>query len=283
MTTAIAPLRITLGGGGSDLHNGHGICLAATINHHVQVTVTPTWDPRYILHYSQYENVRRPDEIRHRLIRRIIEKFDIAPGLQISSIGEIPAGTGLGSSGAFTVAVLKALFPDISRPLLADWACELDIGQQDQWSAVYGGVNIYDFTEGIIRPIHTTIDQSLRLFYTNMRHDSSQILTGAQKPSLLAQAEVADMVEALEYGDPSLVGSVLTEQWDRKRNATPSAEHRRIDAIIRHGVSNGAYGGKLIGAGDGGFVMFATDVDLTPVIGLRELPFSFTWEGTRCV
>jgi D-glycero-alpha-D-manno-heptose-7-phosphate kinase len=274
-------LRVTFGGGGSDLVLGRGVCIAATIDKYVTVSATENWDDRYLLHYSDYENVPGRDEIRHRLIRSVLEFLDVGPGVQITSTADIPAGTGLGSSGAFTVGLLKALRPDVSRPQLARWACDLDIGQQDQWSAVYGGVNLFEFESGTIRPIETTIDRHLVLYYTGMRHDAAQVLTGPQKSRHTAYAEVKAMVGHLEADDLQGVGDAFTSQWSAKYLRCPTPEHEIIDQWIRLGCEAGAYGGKLIGAGGGGFVMFATEVDLDAVVPLRRVPFRFTYDGCR--
>jgi D-glycero-alpha-D-manno-heptose-7-phosphate kinase len=264
--------------------NGQGACLSATIDKYVRVAVSPNWDDRYLLHYSEYENVRVPGDIEHILIRRIVERFQVGP-VQITSTADIPAGTGLGSSGAFTVALIKALNPWMSRAELASWACDLDIGQQDQWSAVYGGVNLFDFEWGTVRPIATGIDRSLALYFTGMRHNSAEILTGPQKPPEDAWREALRMAEALVTNDIAKVGDEFTAQWAAKYVRCPSREHRLIDGWIRAGCAAGAYGGKLVGAGNGGFVMFATEVNLDTLmadLGLRRVEFRFTDEGAQC-
>jgi D-glycero-alpha-D-manno-heptose-7-phosphate kinase len=285
MTTTTAPLRLTFGGGGSDLVNGTGLCLSATINHAVTVTVTPTWDPVYRLHYSEIEEAAKLVGIRHRIIRRTLEKFSVRPGIQIISVAEIPAGTGLGSSGAFTVALLKALQPSATRTQLASWACELDAGQQDQWSATYGGLNVYDFAARTVRPIQTSLTAiHFALYYTNMRHDSATLLTGPGKTPAVAEQEVRDTIHAFEDDDLHLLGFEMTSQWHHKLVACPSREHRVIDTWINAGITAGAYGGKLIGAGNGGFVLFATDTNLDDIMHpLRRIPFEFVDEGVRCV
>lgn len=282
MTTSITPLRLTFGGGGSDLTHQRGICLSATINKYVTVTVTPTWSDSYTLHYSQFEKVTDPTQIAHRIIRKIICGQKVAPGIQVSSIGEIPAGTGLGSSGAFTIGLLRALHPYAHRAQLVEWACDYDLGQQDQWSAAYGGWNVFDFAEGVVRPINTTLTaDDFTLCYTGLHHDAAQLLTGPAKPMDVAQAEVLHAVTAIEDGDLAELGYQFTSQWKHKYAACPSAEHHLIDGWIEAGINNGAYGGKLIGAGNGGFILFAGDPGL--VDGLLRTPFEFTDEGTRCV
>jgi D-glycero-alpha-D-manno-heptose-7-phosphate kinase len=285
--TTRTPLRLTFGGGGSDLTNGSGVCLAATINHSITITVAPAWDPVYILHYSQNEREVHVGGIQHRIIRRVFQHFGIQPGIQVSSIAEIPAGTGLGSSGAFTVGLLKALFPSASPLQLAMWASELDIGQQDQWSASFGGFNVYDFGLRTVQPIETALTAAnFALYYTGMRHDSAQLLSGTTKSLPTALSQIDNMVDALAANDLPLVGALLEGQWGKKKMACPSREHQLVGGWIASGNLAGAHGGKLIGAGNGGFILFATEVDIDETMcrmGLRRIPFEFTWDGTRCV
>jgi D-glycero-alpha-D-manno-heptose-7-phosphate kinase len=279
VTTSVTPLRLTFGGGGSDLTAGQGVCLSWTIDKYVTVSVTPTWSDTYTLHYSQFEKVTDPAKIQHRLLRRILAAHP--PGIQVSSISEIPAGTGLGSSGAFTVGVLRALYPTLTRPQLVDMACEYDIGQQDQWSAVYGGLNVYDFAEGVIRPVRTSLSaDDFSLYYTGLRHNSADLLTGPAKTFDLAQAQVAGMVDVLEKNDIEVIGWMLSQQWAHKHEACPSTEHHMVHKLLQEGIVNGAYGGKLVGAGNGGFILFAGDAGTIP--GLTRTPFAFTDQGTRC-
>jgi D-glycero-alpha-D-manno-heptose-7-phosphate kinase len=284
MTTSLTPLRLTFGGGGSDLTLHRGTCITSTISHHIRVTVTPCWDPVYRLHYSHFEEARRPTQIEHRIIRRAVELFDIPPGIEITSTSVIPGGTGLGNSGAFTVGLLRALHPTATRHQLAEWACQLDIGQQDQWAAVWGGWTIFDFGEGILRPFTTPLTaDDFCLYYTGLHHNSAQILTGPGKVLAEAENEIAVMVPLLEQGDLASIGLQFQYQWNRKLSRCPSVEHQQIDRWITQGIQAGAYGGKLIGAGNGGFILFAGPVDDDAMIDLTRLPFQFTDEGTRCV
>lgn len=272
MITTRTPLRITLGGGGSDLRDGDGICIAATIDKYVTITVAEEWTGDYVLHYSESERVSESHQIKHRIFRETFEKHNVGP-CQVSSIADVPAGTGLGNSGAFTVGLLKALHPEWSKPRLAREACALDIGQQDQWSAVYGGLNVYDFgafTE-TVSPLETEV--GFDLYYTGMKRDAAEILTGPGKPLDQARAEVARMRWALATNDPRAVGAELHRQWQAKLAAAPTDEHRKIDGLIRAGVTAGAYGGKLVGAGGAGFILFAVD----------EGTISLTSEGSRCM
>lgn len=290
MITTRTPLRITLGGGGSDLELGHGICLAATIDKYVTVTVSESWDDDYLLHYSQTERVKSVDDIQHRIIREVFRTLDVPPGIEVSSLADVPAGTGLGNSGAFTVGLIKALRPDWSPLAVAKLACEIDIGQQDQWSAAFGGLNVYGFGGGSVSPVETTLD-CFALYYTGMKHDAAEVLTGPPKTNRVAIDQINAMVSALEDNDLRTVGGLLTEQWRAKFRAAPTPRHATIDSWIRRGTDMaGACGGKLIGAGDGGFILFALEAEREDDVatlmkrdGLRRLPFRLTHEGSRCV
>lgn len=281
MRVSRTPLRITLGGGGTDLVNGEGYCVAAAINHYVTVAASHPFTHEYVLRYSQIERVKAIGEIDHDLFRKTFRDLAIEPGIEISTTADIPSGTGLGSSGAFLVGLLRALLPDASRPELAALACKLDTGQQDQYAAAYGGVHAFDFAAKTLRPIHTHLDDELQLFYTGVTRDSPPVPVDPNRAH--AQAEVA--VAALEHDDAELLGACLLEQWRTKLAVQPTEFHTAMDRVIRSGIEMGAYGGKLIGAGNGGFLLFAGKIDPIPMrrMGLTELPFRFEHEGTRCV
>lgn len=288
MITTRTPLRITLGGGGSDLETGQGICLAATIDKYVTVTVSESWDDDYLLHYSQTERVKNVDDIQHRIIREVFRALDVPPGIEVSSLADVPAGTGLGNSGAFAVGLIKALRPDWSPLAVAKLACELDIGQQDQWSAAFGGLNVYGFGGGSVSPVDTAVGEHLGLYYTGLKHDAAKVLTGPPKTLRTAIDQINPMVAALENNDVRRVGELFNEQWATKLESSPTLNNTNIDKAIEHGCNSGAFGGKLVGAGDGGFMLFAvrnpTALDYAmKTCGLRKLPIRLTHEGSRCV
>lgn len=276
MIISRAPLRLTFGGGGSDLQPG-GMCVTATIDKYVAVMVSEGFDGGYLLHYKDYEHVERADQVRHPLIRRAIQALDCPPNIQISSIADIPAGTGLGSSGSFTVALLHALSRHVGQPLnqrsLAKLACEVDpTGWQDQFSAVYGGIRVYEETQN--RPLKLSeatldaLDGNLRLFYTGIRRDSADVLPHAATDTRKLRDIAQDAVTCLENGDMNGFAWTLTEQWTEKLAAHPSDTHLWVEEIIG---DSGALGGKLVGAGDGGFVLLYKPTNPVP---LREVPFS---------
>jgi D-glycero-alpha-D-manno-heptose-7-phosphate kinase len=270
------PLRITLGGGGSDLQPG-GLCIAAAIDKYVTISATEAFEDGYILRYSELEHAKTLDDVRHGLLRACLSATNTRSGIEVASTSDIPSGTGLGSSGAFTVGVLKALCPELSKPALARLACDLDTGQQDQWAAVYGGVNVFDFAAQTIRPIATEIDRHLVLFYTGIRRHPNGRTQAKPKPRDTVNLELA----ALEHNDPGRLGWCLTQHWEAKLAANRTVEHEQFDVMIQAGIKAGAYGGKLIGAGGGGFLLFAVDDPDTFDLGwdLRRVPFRFDQDG----
>lgn len=278
MIVSRTPLRITLGGGGTDLVHGSGYCVTATIDKYVTVAINDPHTDDYIIRYSETERVKDCLDIQHPIIRRVLSTTAIPPGIEITTMGDLPGGTGLGSSGAFTVGLLRALHPHVSRPHLTRLACTLDTGQQDQWSAVYGGIHAYDFAASTLRPIHTTLTDSLQLFYTGTARSSAPVPVDPTQARVQADAAIA----ALEGNDPELLGACLFDQWSAKVRVQPSPFHTSMTRVILSAMELGAYGGKLVGAGNGGFLLFAGKVDPIPMrrMGLVEIPFSVTYEGS---
>lgn len=278
MLVTRTPLRITLGGGGTDLIDGEGYCIAAAIDKYVTIAVNNPFTADYLLKYSEVERVKTVGEIRHSLIRRILTFTDTEPGIEISTMADLPSGTGLGSSGAFAVGLLHALQPDVTRPALAHAACMADTGQQDQWAAVYGGVHAFDFANKTLRPIDTHIDDHLQLFYTGVGRVAEPVPVDPVRARVQADAALA----ALEGDDPELLGACLSEQWALKLETQPSDFHRAMDRVIGAAMELGAYGGKLVGAGAGGFILTAGKVDPIDMrrMGLVEVPFRFAREGS---
>lgn len=279
MIVSRTPLRITLGGGGTDLENGEGYCVAAAIDKYVTIAVNHPFTDEYVLRYSQIERVKSRALIQHELIARILDYFSIEPGIEISSMADIPGGTGLGSSGAFTVGLVHALKPESSRPALVERACALDTGQQDQYAAVYGGVHAFDFTFKSLRPINTRIDEHLQLFYTGISRETQPVPIDPER----ARFQADNAVAALEGNDPELLGACLLDQWETKLRVQHTEFHDAMDRVIRSTMKLGAYGGKLVGAGNGGFLLFAGEVDPIPMgrMGLVEVPFRFEHEGSK--
>lgn len=291
MHVSTAPLRITLGGGGSDLHDD-GLCVTATIDKYVSVALTPNFQPDYSVRYSSYERVPTCDAVQHPIIRAALQHYNVPPGIEITSFADVPAGTGLGSSGAFAVALCHALAVHMgtSRRNLAKTACAVDpVGWQDQYSAVYGGLNAYQYDK-IPTPVLVDhgvwerLNRGLFLFYTGTCRDSADVLPHASTDPAACRAIALAAIETLTAADLPAFARTLTAQWDLKYAAHPSPTHARADFTIKDTIDRGdALGGKLVGAGDGGFILFYSETPerLRRHITLREVPFSLEPHGVR--
>lgn len=319
-----SPLRISLGGGGTDLpsyYSKHeGFLVAAAINKYVYITVHDTFVDELIIKYSKLERVRSAAELEHPIIR---EAFGLV-GLQgqrmeITSMADIPAGTGLGSSGSFTTALLKALHvhqKNLVHPEeLAEQAChiELDllqepIGKQDQYIAAYGGLTCFQFMkDGKVKaePLKISeatlhnLEDNLLLFFTGYSRSASSILKEQDDRSKKDDGDIIENLHyvkemgirsrsALENGDLVEFAKIMNDHWKRKKQRSNSMSNPEIDAWYQLAVDNGAVGGKLIGAGGGGFLMFYTEEEskLRHAMiknGLEEVRFRFDFEGTKVV
>jgi D-glycero-alpha-D-manno-heptose-7-phosphate kinase len=318
------PLRITLGGGGTDLpsyyrRNQGGYLIAAAINKYVFIAVNHNFDGDVLLKYSSVERVDKPADVRHRLLREILLATDVDREVEISSMADIPAGTGLGSSGAFTVGALKALFahkhelaPNVR---LAELACHIEIerlgepiGKQDQYIAATGGITAFEFrSDDSVDIVGLNLDTSVRhalqdnllLFYTGIRRAASEVLAVEQSAATVRSGGLdanLDVVKALgrstaralEQGDITRFGELLTEQWKIKLKRSPTPTHSRVDEWIRAGIAAGSTGGKLVGAGDGGFLLFYAE-DKTRLRetmaerGLTEVRFGIDYLGSTVI
>lgn len=314
MNIVRAPLRITLGGGGTDVpawYEEHGgLCLAAAIDKYVYITLHETFVSDLIVKYSEMERVPDASQIKHPIIREALAMLGIdGHGLEIASHADIPAGTGLGSSGSFTVALLGALRLYAGRPPMqwrvAEEACTVEIerchepiGKQDQYMAAFGGVSELTFSpDGVsVRSIPMTrvtrsiLQDNLLLFFTGYTRSASFVRTQAEAyPNNMAGVrELAEETRAaLVAGDTHAFAQMLSRQWEAKR-VRPGASNDAIDHWYKFGMENGALGGKLVGAGGGGFLLFyAEDHErlrhAMGHAGLRELPFGFDREGMTVV
>jgi D-glycero-alpha-D-manno-heptose-7-phosphate kinase len=319
------PLRITLGGGGTDLPSYYrkrdgGFLVAAAITKYVFIAVNRNFDGDFLLKYSQIERVDDPNDAEHRLLREILLVTEVGAGVEISSMADIPAGTGLGSSGAFTVGALQALLAHRrdhrSNVELAQLACHVElerlgepIGKQDQYIAAVGGITAFSFDpdESVrVQPLDLAsetrerLEENLVLFYTGIRRSASEVLaleaaSGAPgdpadlEPNLDAVKALGhETADALERGDLAHFGALLSEQWLRKLERSPTAVHQRVDRWIHVGLEAGAAGGKLVGAGDGGFLLFYADskADLREAMrheGLDEVRFGIDYLGATVI
>ena len=319
-----SPLRISLGGGGTDLPSYYrehgGFLVAAAIDKYVYLTLHQTFGAEMIIKYSKTERVNSLDEIEHPIIREGLRMVGVeAKRLEIASMADIPAGTGLGSSGSFTTALLKALYAhknDLIHPkALAEEACRLEIdilgepiGKQDQYIAAYGGLTCFDFHpngEVSARPLKISqetlynLEDDLLLFFTGYSRSASAILKDQDIRSKGRDQEMIDNLhfvkdlgfksrDALEQGDLAEFGRLMDVHWQNKKKRSGGMSNPQIDEWYDLAIANGALGGKLIGAGGGGFLMFyAADKQrlrhTMRQAGLTEVRFRFDFEGTKQV
>ncbi len=319
-----SPLRISLGGGGTDLPSYYrehgGFLVAAAIDKYIYVTVLRPFLAGIYLKYSKLENVDRVDDIEHPIIREAFRMMGITDlQHEITTLADIPAGTGLGSSGSFTTALLKALHGFERRLLLpmdlAEMACRLEIerlnrpvGKQDQYIAAYGGITCFHFDkDGTVHAEPLQISQStlhaledhLLLFFTGYARSASDILEDQDKRTKQMDTSMITNLHyikelglrsrvALENGTPADFGALMHEHWEHKRKRSTGMSNAQIDEWYELGRKNGALGGKLVGAGGGGFLMFyAEDRDRLSTTmqkaGLEEVRFRFDFDGTRVV
>jgi D-glycero-alpha-D-manno-heptose-7-phosphate kinase len=324
MIISRTPLRISLGGGGTDLPSyyraaGGGFLVAAAITRHVYVAVNRNFDEDILLKYSSIERVGSIDEVRHPLLREALRLTGVKRRVEISSMADIPANTGLGSSGSFTVGVLKALHAHtrnvVTNRELAEQACSIEIdvlrepvGRQDQYIAAIGGVTAFEFLpDDTVRvtpvpmsdPTRWRLEENLLLFYTGIRRSASDILVEQDRSSKASEQSMMsnldetrrigrESYECLLGGDLARFAALMTEQWELKCSRSPSATTAEIDTCIRAGLASGASGGKLVGAGGGGFLLFYSEAkaDLREAmarIGLPEVRFAFDFEGSKLV
>jgi len=317
-----SPLRITLGGGGTDLpsyyRDHEGFLVAAAIDKYVYITVHQTFGDGLILKYSQLERVDSAREVRHPIVREAFEVLGLEGRfMEIASMADIPAGTGLGSSGSFTTALLRALHAHrrgIIHPReLAEQACHIEIerlgepiGKQDQYIAAFGGITCFTFRrDGTVDAAPLAIDEETRynlednllLFFTGYSRSASDILKDQDTRTRRHDGAMIDNLHyvkelgrrsrsALEAGDLAAFGGLMHEHWENKRKRSGGMSNPKIDEWYDLATANGAVGGKLIGAGGGGFLMFMAD-DKTKLrhamreAGLVEIRFRFDFEGTK--
>jgi len=319
-----SPLRISLGGGGTDLPSYYeehgGFLIAAAIDKYVYITLHETFVPELIVKYSKLERVARAADLEHPIIREAFAMMGLeGQSLELASMADIPAGTGLGSSGSFTTALLKALHTlrkNIVRPAeIAAQACEIEInrlqepvGKQDQYIAAVGGVTSFHFLPGgTVEVLPVQLDEetlfnlqdNLLLFFTGYTRSASKILkeqndkTKSVDPSMVENLHFikelgVESKEALESGNLPEFARLMDVHWQRKKERSGGMSNAQINEWYDFGMANGALGGKLIGAGGGGFLMFYTEQStrLRRAMrerGLREVRFRFDFEGTKIV
>lgn len=311
------PFRISFAGGGSDLKDFYekygGCVLSTSINRYCYISIHPYFDEnRTLLKYSENELVDSLSDIHHRIFNCVLNERQIH-GVEIVSTADIPGGTGLGSSSTFTVGLLNTLNcyqgKYMSKGKLAEKACEIEIeklgspiGKQDQYAAAYGGLNFIRFhTDGevSVSPVmmrgetYRRLQKNLVMFYTGDTRSANPILaeqkkncSAEDKANNLRQmcALAEEMRQSLEQDDLSSFGRLLNEGWELKRTLASGISNPLIDEAYETALANGALGGKLLGAGGGGFLLFYCPPEyqerLRVALRLRRFPFSFEKEGT---
>ena len=324
MIIARSPLRISLGGGGTDLPSYYreheGFLIAAAIDKYVFVTVMRPFVPGVFLKYSALEHVKQVSEVQHPIIREVLamEKTDL-PQVEITTLADIPSGTGLGSSGSFTTALIKAVYAHRRKLILpqelAELACHVEIdrlrepiGKQDQYIAAYGGLTCFTFHKDdrvtavplkISRESVYDLEDRLLLFFTGFSRSAGGILDDQKVRTQKNDGEMLKNLhyvkelglrsrDALEAGDTEKFGQLMHEHWEHKKRRSGGMSNPQIDKWYNLGVESGAVGGKLVGAGGGGFLMFyAKDQQklrhAMRKAGLEEVRFRFDFEGTKII
>jgi D-glycero-alpha-D-manno-heptose-7-phosphate kinase len=319
------PFRVTLGGGGTDLPSFYkehgGFILAVAIDKYMYLNVnTPIVDDVIRVQYSKTEIVTHAHEVQHTLVREALRFFQIDNGIQVVSIADIPAGTGLGSSSSYLIGLLNAMHTLTRTPVntqeLAEEACyiELDrlrkpIGKQDQYMAAFGGLTVLDITKDghvkVSRPplsleLLSTLESNILLFYTGGTRDAETILQkqdGATKnkdqcvvDSLLEIKDIGiEIRDAIVAGNLRRFGELLDTHWQAKKRLSNGISNPRIDGWYELAKQNGALGGKISGAGGGGFLMLYCEEGKQRLrqtmrhAGLTELNFRFEFEGSKVV
>lgn len=323
MIISRTPLRMSFVGGGSDLpvfYRKHGGAVVSTaINQYVYITVNPKFDQGIRVSYSRTEEASKVDRIRHPLVREALKLTGIEGGIEITSVADIPAkGTGLGSSSSFTVGLLHALHAHSERHAsaeqLARECCEIEIercqepiGKQDQYAAAYGGLNHIRFLPDdsvIVEPIickretlHKIQDRML-VFYTGLTRSASEVLRrqqtslrgGRKKQNAMKRmVQLAeDLKSELQRNNVEALGEIIHENWELKRSLSDGISNPQIDAWYSKARAAGAQGGKLLGAGSGGFLMFCApkeqhDAITRSLSDLRRMDFRFEPQGSKII
>ena len=319
-----SPLRISLGGGGTDLasyyEDNEGFLISAAINKYVYVTITKPFKPGIYLKYSKIEHVNDVNEVQHASIREGLNFFiEKTPQIEITTLADIPSGTGLGSSGSFTTSLVKALSYYHKQLLptedIAQISCDIEInklkepiGKQDQYIAAYGGITSFTFCKDeqvLVEKLNISddtlydLEDNLLLFFTGYSRSAGSILADQKVKS---KANDSDMLNNLHYvkemgyrsklmleeGRTDDFGTLMHEHWEHKKQRSKGMSNPKIDEWYELGLKNGAIGGKLVGAGGGGFLLFyANDRNklrhTMKHAGLEEVRFGFDYEGTKVI
>lgn len=323
MIVTRTPLRIPLGGGGTDLpsyYSAHGgFIVSAAVKRYVYILLNPRFEQNIRISYAKTEISESVDQIEHPIVREALKSVGIDNHLEIVSIADLPANTGLGSSSSFTVGLLNALHAlkreHLPMDELAEEACHIEIeclgepiGKQDQYIAAFGGITCLEIDrQGTVRPralnlsddIVHELESELMIFYTGIKRSASEVLSGQSKAAREGDRRVVESLhlikeigreikDALEHGDLDRFGRLLDQHWQVKKNLSDKVTSSDIDAWYEVARANGAMGGKVMGAGGGGFFMFycgnGKKAQLREALtsqGLRELRSGIDFEGSK--
>lgn len=324
MILARAPMRITLGGGGTDLPSYYskysGFVLSAAIDKYLYIYVNrPKADGLIRVKYSRYEEVSDPDQVQHDLVRPALKLLGINNNVEIVSMADVPAGTGLGSSSTYMVCLLTALFElkreRVPTQAMAEFACKVEmemaghpVGKQDQYLAAFGGITCLDIEPGgkvQVSPLNISLTtaEDLRsrvlLFFTGISRSANNILREQKQDTEKKDDTVTDSLhrtkemgfrvkEALQKGDLETFGHILHEHWENKKRRSGAISNPNIDRWYSAAREAGALGGKVIGAGGGGFLMLYCPMRKKGAVrkamaseGLEEMPFNFDFQGAK--
>ena len=319
-----SPLRISLGGGGTDLESYYGkhegFLLSAAIDKYVYVNVSTPFDDLIKLKYSEYEEHTAISDIKHPIIKTALEMIGIKKSsIEITTTADLPSGTGLGSSGSFTTALIKALYANqkmqINMRDLAEMACDIEInklgapiGKQDQYIASYGGIKEFTISQDGVVGVNKcnmsstgidNLEDSLMLFFTGYSRNANNILSEQDNASKNHDTNMINNLHkvkelglrskiALENNNILEFGKIMNEHWLYKKQRSSKMSNEKINVCYEHALENGAIGGKLVGAGAGGFLLFVTqDKALLRKAmensNLTEVKIRFDFEGTKFV
>jgi D-glycero-alpha-D-manno-heptose-7-phosphate kinase len=316
------PFRISFVGGGSDLeafYSQHkGAVLSTSINKYMYISSHRYFEPDQIrAKYSLTETVHRAAELQHPILRTVLEQLNISGGIEISSIADVPGGTGMGSSSSFTVGLLHNLHTwthqPVSKVALAEGACRVEIellkepiGKQDQYAAAFGGLNVIEFLPNgqvVVDPVimhpdaYRQLQKNLMLFYLGNQRSASAILSEQRKNTSEADkmATLMEMVQlvyplrdALSAGNLREMGKILHENWLLKRTLASGITNPSIDGWYELALKHGALGGKLLGAGGGGFLLLYCEEEHQARVAdalqsLRRFDFTFEENGSQVI
>jgi D-glycero-alpha-D-manno-heptose-7-phosphate kinase len=317
------PFRLPLGGGGTDLPFYYtkygGFFISGAVDKYMHIVVNDRFEPGIRVSYSQTEIVDSPMSVRHPLVREALKLLNFKDRIEIVSLADVPAATGLGSSGSFTVGLLNALYAHqriVKTPgQIAETACDIaqnrlhePSGKQDEYAASLGGLRAYEIdrrgkvTAKELRIAEDTLSEleyGIMMFYTGIKRSASEIL-GKQQKRVTEDDDAVEKMhrikaigleskKSLERGDLRRFGELLHEHWTLKRGVADSITNRSIDSWYSIALKNGALGGKVVGAGGGGFLMLYCEEGRRKVKaalqreGLVEYRFRFDFEGSKVI